>query len=119
MGNAFNRQALLDRFGGDLELLRQIADLFHGSAGPWLKEMHEAQAAGDLPRVQRLAHTLKGSVGNFLGHRAANAAFAVQQLAGAGQTSGLPEAIAALETEVALLETELNQMIGPASTRPS
>jgi HPt (histidine-containing phosphotransfer) domain-containing protein len=107
----FDRQAVLNRFGGDIELLRQIADLFRGSAGPWLDEVREAFAAGDLPRVKRVAHTLKGSAANFLATKAQEAAFQVQQLAAAGNTASLPDGIAQLEGEVARLISALDAML--------
>jgi two-component system sensor histidine kinase/response regulator len=114
---AFDRQAVLDRFGGDVALLRQIADLFRASSAPWLAEIHEAHAAGDLPRVKRVAHTLKGSVGNFLATNAAVAARHVQELAGRGTAAALPDAIAHLEAEIARLLADLDTL--PASAGPS
>lgn len=108
---AFDRQAVLDRFGGDVALLRQIADLFRSSSGPWLAEIGEAHTAGDLPRVKRVAHTLKGSVGNFLATRAAAAARHVQELAGNGTAADLPNAIAHLDAEVAQLLSDLDALL--------
>jgi HPt (histidine-containing phosphotransfer) domain-containing protein len=110
---AFDRQAVLDRFGGDVALLRQIADLFRASSGPWLAEIREAHAAGDLPRVKRVAHTLKGSVFNFLAVNAAAAARQVQELAANGTTAPLPNAIAHLEAEVAHLLATLDALLTP------
>lgn len=107
----FDRQAVLDRFGGDVALLRQIADLFRGSAGPWLTEIHDGFAAGDLPRVKRVAHTLKGSVGNFLAKLAQDAALDVQQLAAGGDGVRLPAAIARLEAEVGRLLAALEALL--------
>jgi two-component system, sensor histidine kinase and response regulator len=114
--DAFDRQALLDRFGGDISLLRQIADLFRGSAGPWLSEIRDACAAGDLPRVKRVAHTLKGSVGNFLAKTSQEAALHVQRLAGADDAAGLPDAIAWLETEVARMLADLDALLASRET---
>jgi two-component system, sensor histidine kinase and response regulator len=107
----FDRQAVLDRFGGDVALLRQIADLFRDSSGPWLKEIHEAFAASDLPRVKRVAHTLKGSSANFLASRAQESALKVQQLAAAGTAEPLPDAIARLDAEVAALLAALETLL--------
>jgi HPt (histidine-containing phosphotransfer) domain-containing protein len=111
-----DRTAVLDRFGGDVALLRQIADLFRDSSGPWLKEIHESLAAGDLAQVKRVAHTLKGSVGNFLATRAQESAFKVQQLAAAGNAAPLPDAIARLDAEVAAVLAALEVLLA-APTR--
>jgi HPt (histidine-containing phosphotransfer) domain-containing protein len=113
MGNAFDRQAVLDRFGGDRELLQQIADLFRGSVAAWLSEMREACAAGDLPRVKRTAHTLKGSLGNFLAKDAADAAYQVQQCAAANDAAALSPAVARLEDAVEAVLAALDEMLPP------
>lgn len=109
---AFDRQAVLDRFGGDVALLRQIADLFGSSSTGWLAEIREAHTAGDLPRIKRVAHTLKGSAGNFLATPAADAARHVQQFAANGDAAALTHAIAHLEAEVARLLASLEGLLG-------
>src|SRR5262245_8186842 len=116
MGEAFDRQAVLDRFSGDLDLLRHIAELFSSSAVIWLKEIHEARANQDLSHLRRVAHTLKGSVGNFLAQNAAGAALRLQKLAEAGDVAQLDPAIAALEQEVARLREGLDKILSPPSS---
>jgi HPt (histidine-containing phosphotransfer) domain-containing protein len=60
-------QDLMTRFDGDLELLHQAYDLFRQSYPKLLTELRDAIMRTDAETVQRAAHTLKGSVGNFGG----------------------------------------------------
>src|SRR5439155_3294376 len=70
--------ALLDRFGGDMELLHEIVGLFREDAPLQLEEVREALAAGDAVRLARAAHKLKGAVANFGPSPALDAAFRLE-----------------------------------------
>jgi two-component system sensor histidine kinase/response regulator len=60
-------ETLLDRFLGDRELLRAVGETFIEYLPVLLGDLDGAVARGDLEAVQRAAHSLKGSAGNF-GH---------------------------------------------------
>jgi HPt (histidine-containing phosphotransfer) domain-containing protein len=62
---AFDLAAALERVDGDLELLKELAGLFLEDCGVRMAEIRQAMAQKDASRLQRAAHTLKGSVGNF------------------------------------------------------
>ena len=57
----FNEAVLLARTGNDLNLAREIIALFIQSADETLRQLKTAIAAGDLARMRRLAHSVKGS----------------------------------------------------------
>jgi HPt (histidine-containing phosphotransfer) domain-containing protein len=65
-----------------------------------LVQIREAIARRDAPSVGRLAHTLKGEVGNFGARAAFQAALKVEMLGRSGNLEGIEPAWAALEAEV-------------------
>ena len=61
--------AALESVEGDRELLRRVVDGFLGQQPALCAELREALEAGDLPVVQRVAHTVGGSLRLFHGAR--------------------------------------------------
>ena len=102
-----DRATALHRVGGDAALLKELAGLFLGTYPPQLAELHAAVAHGDGPVVQRLAHTLKGSVGAFGARAAFETAQRLETLARTGDLAGAEPACAALEEELARLRPAL------------
>ncbi len=98
--NVIDREALLERVGGDVEFLQEIARLFLDDCPRMVEQLRSACARGDAQAVQHVAHTLKGCVANFGAQPACDAAFQVERLGRAGDLSGAPEACAALEQEL-------------------
>jgi PAS domain S-box-containing protein len=71
---AFDIAAALERVDGDRELMKELAGLFLGECPQRMGEIRDAIARRDGAKLQRAAHYLKGSVGNFGAHRAYEAA---------------------------------------------
>jgi two-component system, sensor histidine kinase and response regulator len=71
--------------------------LLRTDAPPLLSAVQTAHKDGDVQRLQRAAHTLKGLASNFGAERAVSAAAEVERLAKARQSAGLPAAIIELE----------------------
>jgi HPt (histidine-containing phosphotransfer) domain-containing protein len=88
MNSAREDQQLLDRFDGERDLLRQVAAIFLESVPEQLAELRRAVAAGDAATVTRVAHRLRGSLGNFGAERAVEAALRLEQNGGAGSLAG-------------------------------
>jgi len=103
-------ETALARVGGDLELLREIAQLFLDEYPGSLDDIHQALEAGDANKLERAAHGLKGSVANFGARAAVDAAFQLEQLGKAGKLDQVPPALAALERTLASLHTELSSI---------
>jgi CheY-like chemotaxis protein len=61
----FDREKLMTTVDGDLELFREIVELFLADCPKALEEIASAISAEDAARLDRAAHALKGSVGNF------------------------------------------------------
>jgi signal transduction histidine kinase/CheY-like chemotaxis protein len=85
-------EALLERFLGDRSLLQAVAETFIEHLPVLLGDVDAAVAAGDLQALQRAAHSLKGSAGNFGYAPAFDAALRLEQLGQAGTQEGVPEA---------------------------
>ncbi len=58
-------QTVIDDLGGDEALLQELIDVFIATYPETLNEARNALARADLPGVARVAHKLKGTVGNF------------------------------------------------------
>jgi PAS domain S-box-containing protein len=106
-----NRDSVMARFGGDVNLFREAAELFCSSMPRLLAHLHAAIAAGDGNTVARTAHTVKGSVGNFEGKSALEAAERLERLARQGDLAAALKAYGTLENEIerlvaALLESQ-------------
>ena len=95
-------------------LLRILYALFLEDSPLRLSEMRTALEAGDLPSLQRAAHTLKGSAGSLCGRRTAEAALRVEQFAEEGDLAQARQATAALGEELGKLEQALAKL---AATR--
>jgi len=109
-----DRAAALARCGGDLDLLREVAQLFLDNASLLMFEIRKAVDGRDAPTLARAAHTLKGSVANFGADAASKAALRLEKLArGAGpggEMPGLEEALATLEAEMERARPELSAL---------
>jgi len=101
--DVIDRDDLLDRFEGDLELAREIAALFLEDCPRRLMELRDAAARGDRKVVQLMAHSIRGSAGNFGATTAQAAALRVELLVRDGAIGELAEACTALEFEIARL----------------
>jgi PAS domain S-box-containing protein len=58
---AFDRNALKERFFDDAELFAQCRAIFLRQTPAWLEEVGGCLETGDLPRARFLAHSVKGS----------------------------------------------------------
>ena len=103
--------------GGDEELLVEIIDLFLTEGPAQILEMREAFAAGDLARVSRVAHTIKGSLGALHAERARATAQDLELTAKDGSSDAARVLVAKLEQEVEALEPALAELRKSAAGR--
>jgi CheY-like chemotaxis protein len=104
---AFDREAVLARVEGDQELLREIVALFLGETPELLRAIQESLERRDATALERNAHALKGSVGNFGAKTAYEIALKLETMGRAGDLSGAPETFAELEAKISRLELAL------------
>lgn len=89
---SLDRALALERVGGDEELLREIAALFLEECPRMMADIQAAVLAGDAESLERAAHSLKGSVGNFGARRAFRAAARLEAIGRNRDLTPLPEA---------------------------
>jgi HPt (histidine-containing phosphotransfer) domain-containing protein len=106
--------AVLERFEGDWELIREVAELFLDDCPRRIEVVRQAIAAGDCAELQRAAHSLKGSMSNFSGAAAVQAALRLELMGRNGDLHDAEDARATLEREVARLTTTLVQVLHEA-----
>jgi HPt (histidine-containing phosphotransfer) domain-containing protein len=102
----------LARVEGDVELLHELVALFLKDLPKVLTTLREAVMAGDASGIERAAHKLKGSVGNFAAQPAFEAALKLEILGRDGRLSEAEPAFAQLENEITRLELEMADMSG-------
>jgi len=103
--------SVLDRVGGDAELLREIAGIFLEEYPSLMREIRTAVAQGDPLRLERAAHSLKGSVANFGARDATAAALTMETIGRQNRMDDAPDGLVRLETEFALIEPVLHQVV--------
>jgi len=101
------KDVILDRVGGDAELLREIVNLFLQDYPPLVDKIKVALQQSDAQLLEKAAHTLKGSVGNFGAESAVQAAFDLENMGRTGQVAEAPRSLVHLEKELNRLRDEL------------
>src|SRR5262249_15467432 len=106
-GLSLDRQVALARVGDDMDLLKEIAELFLSDYPTTLTEIHDAVGRSDWSTVERSAHGLKGAVANFGAEGATTAALHLERLGRFKEATQIPQAVEELERELASLATDL------------
>ncbi len=104
---SFDREAALERVGGDVDLLKEIAGLFIEDEKNMVSAIESAISAQDSKLLERSAHTLKGCVANFGAAEAFEASFRLEKLGRAGDWTGVPNSLRELNAALNQLRPEL------------
>jgi CheY-like chemotaxis protein len=116
--DAVDRSSLLNNFDGDRELLRSLIKRFAADSPQQLARIRTAIDAHDAEELRLGAHSLKGSIGNFV---ASHGWAVAQRLEHAGKDADLSAAeslFAELEAEVARVIAEVNSLIDSGTPAP-
>jgi two-component system, sensor histidine kinase and response regulator len=97
---ALDRYSALQRLGGDEELFADVSGVFLQDSPRMMTELRRGVAAGDVPLVQRTAHSLKSAAGYVGGQPAMDAAEYLEGLAATGNFADAPRALEALTREI-------------------
>jgi len=108
---AFDPSVVLKRVDGDLDLLKEVAALFFEDTPRLMTEIRKAVERADAPVLERSAHTLKGSVGNFGARRAFELSFNLEQMGRNGDFGHAIEVFEQLEQQIAQLVPALESMM--------
>ncbi len=100
LSNLFNLDAALARVGGDVGSVRELARLLREEGPQMLQEVRAGLDEQDARRVQRGAHTIKGSAGIFAAERVVAAALRVENLGREEKLSDAEQAFSDLRQEV-------------------
>lgn len=115
-GTAINTDAALRTVDGDVELLRELLDLFFEDYPEHLRSIREAVEHGDTGQLGRAAHTLKGAAAAISAERVREAAFALERVAKTDQLDEASVLLDALGAELAGLEEELKGTVWERAT---
>jgi two-component system sensor histidine kinase/response regulator len=107
---AANREAVLARTGGDVDLLRELVALYRADYPRLLEEIRLAVHSGDTARLRRAAHTLKGVAGTFGAEWVCAEAQRLEVMGRVGTLAGAAEACAALEAALRQFEPVLAEL---------
>ncbi len=99
--------AAIAHVGGRVELLKRLVRVFFKESARLLPETRQAIRDGDTVKVQRFAHTLKGSLACFGANSAVSAALRLEIMGRDGMMKGADEALGALEKEIERLNPAL------------
>ncbi len=108
---ALDRTAILDRLGGDLDLIREIVNLFLDEYSSHLSRIREAFSRRDAEAIQRAAHAFKGMIANFGAQAAVDAAQRVEMAARQGDLEEAQRALFLLEDEAMRLASALPRLL--------
>ena len=103
----WDRAVALARVEGDALLLAELAGLFVAESPKLLSAVLDATARGDARGLERAAHALKGSVGNFAAYAAFDAALVLELMGRQGDLTRAEEACTALKAEMRRLQSSL------------
>jgi signal transduction histidine kinase/CheY-like chemotaxis protein/HPt (histidine-containing phosphotransfer) domain-containing protein len=110
-GWTLDRDELMKRIDGDLGLLKKMVDPFVAECPRILGTLRVAIGRQDCPAVERAAHYIKGSVGNFCARSPFDAAFRLERMARSGDLTGAQESYADLEEGLERLKRRLLALV--------
>jgi two-component system sensor histidine kinase/response regulator len=109
-GDALDTTKILERIGGDRELLRELAALFVGDCPRMLSDIQDAVRDGNAEALQKAAHALKGSVSNFGAEAAVQVAFRLEMMGRNQDMTDATQALKELEQEIGRVREGLSAL---------
>ena len=108
--SGFDPGALFKRLDGDMELLRDLLQIFSRESPLLLQKIDGAIKHRDFEDVRKLAHKLKGSALQFSGSRVASLAASLEDMGAHRTLEGAGSVLSDLKREVTNLELSLQRM---------
>jgi PAS domain S-box-containing protein len=102
---------VMDRVEGDLTLIRELVEVFLDECDRVIDTIRGAALCGDCGAVERGAHSLKCSLGNFAAGPAHDVALAIERAARAGDLPRVDKLLKDLDYEVERLKPELVKLL--------
>jgi HPt (histidine-containing phosphotransfer) domain-containing protein len=114
---AIDSQALLEGVGGDRRLLQKLARLFLADLPRFTARIKTALDSGDTVELAKVAHALKGSVGNFGAAKVVEVASEMERLGRAEEIAAARNRWAALELELEVVRQGLTKLAASDTKR--
>ena len=111
-GGPVDTSALLDRLDGDSQLLNELIEIYLNESPSLLAAAQRALEEKKGRELARLAHTIKGSAGNFLAQATFEAAEQLEAFAERGDFPRAHDAMSTLELEMQRLGRALHALRG-------
>lgn len=105
-----DQERALENVGGNHEILQEMIELFIGECPKQMHEIESAHADGDLQRLTRSAHTLKGSVALFAADAATEAAKRIEFMGRNNNVDEFDAAWAELQEDIDQLMSALGEI---------
>jgi two-component system sensor histidine kinase/response regulator len=99
----FDQLALLEYTGHDIELARELVEIFLTDYEKWVSQMRAAIVASDAAELQRLAHMTKGAVTHYGAQTATDLALILEHMGREGDLSSAAIALDELERAISRL----------------
>lgn len=108
---------ILSRVFGDKHLLNELINIFKKNYPRVMDDIKTAIENRDAYKLERSAHSIKGSVGNFSAKDAYEAAFRLEKLGEANKLSQAKEAYKKLEIQIDRLVLSLNHLLETVNSK--
>jgi len=112
---AVNLDELLARVDNDRQLLSELVEIFREEFPRLLQSLQQFVAREDMKNVETASHALKGMLSGLSAMKAAETASRLEQMARAGEGSGLTDLLTLLQLQVADLLPELDTYTAEAT----
>jgi PAS domain S-box-containing protein len=112
----FNHREMLKRLGNDLDLVTELIELFLEESPKLLADVEVAVRSRDAKAIERTAHRLKGSTGNFGMNEAVAAALKLEVYGRTSELESVDVEFQRLCDELGQLQEELKQWCDEEST---
>jgi len=107
----FNKEEALEHVGGDMDILKELIEVFFEECPKLMDEIRETMASGDNTALRRAAHTLKGTADIFSAKNVVETALKLEMMAHDEKLDGIEETWSSLEKEIAQLQPALKKLI--------
>jgi len=104
----FDSNTMLERMGGDTELLGEVIELFMEDSPRMLSSVRDAVSSENAGEVERAAHSLKGALLNMAADAAAAIALQLEKMGREKELVDTASVVADLEREMGRLQAELD-----------
>jgi two-component system sensor histidine kinase/response regulator len=112
--SSWRRAQVLDRLGGDQELLEELCQIFLKESPKLMERLRQGMTDGDAEAVQHAAHSLKGEVSYLAAAGATQAARRLEDMGHERNLSAVSEAIRVMERELDQLRQAIEEDTGGA-----